>query len=131
MTQGHNCKPCCSWNRVTSRMRIATCLMCWNKIHCASERIFPPLPCSFIDVRWVPEQVGGRDDVPRRRILCISESDDKADIPRRSRHSTSPACMGCFIEAAALEVTITNVLFVVVYDLFSVLNEEVLLVKYC
>lgn len=39
--------------------------------------------------------------------------------------------MGCFIEAAALEVTITNVLFVVVYDLFSVLNEEVLLVKYC
>lgn len=79
----------------------------------------------------MPEQVCGRDDVPRRVILCISESDDKADIPRRSRHSTSPACMGSFIEAPTLEVTVTNVLFVVIYDLFSVLNEEVLLVKYC
>jgi hypothetical protein len=29
-----------------------------------------------------------------------------------------------------LKVTVTNVLFVVVYDLFAVLSEEVLLVKH-
>ena len=78
----------------------------------------------------MPEQVRGCDDIPRRLIVCISESHYKANIPRCSRHPAFPACMGRFIEAPALKVTVTNVLFVVVYDLLSVLNEEVLLVKY-
>ena len=38
--------------------------------------------------------------------------------------------MGGFIESFALKVAITNLLFVVVYGLLSVINKEVLLVKY-
>jgi len=78
----------------------------------------------------VPEQVRGRDDKPRRLILCTTESYNKADISRRTRRPASPVYMSSFIKVPTLKVTVPYVLFVVVYGLLSMFGEEVLLVKY-
>lgn len=72
----------------------------------------------------------GRDDIPRRLILFISESHNKSDIPRRARHPASPTHISGFVEAPVLKVTVPYILFVVVYDLLSMFYEEFLLVKY-
>ena len=93
-------------------------------------RYLCPLPCPLIDIRWVPKQMRGCDDIPRRLIARTSESHNESDIPRRARHSASPTYVSSFVEALVFKAAVPYILFVVVYDLLSMLHEEVLLVKY-
>ena len=72
----------------------------------------------------------GCDDIPRPLILCISESHNESDIPRRARHPASPTYISSFVEVLIFNVAVPYILFIVVYDLLSVLHEEVLLVQY-
>lgn len=72
----------------------------------------------------------GCDDVPGLLILCISESDNESDIPRRARHTASPTCVSSFVEVLVFKVAVPYILFVVVYDLLGVLHEKALLVQY-
>jgi hypothetical protein len=78
----------------------------------------------------MPKQMRSCDDIPRHLILRISESHNKSDILRRARHPVSPTYVSSFVEALVFKVTVPYILFIVVYDLLSVLHEEVLLVKY-
>ena len=87
-----------------------------------------PLPCSLIDICWMPKQMRGCDDISRPLILCSSESHNKSDIPRRARHSASPTYISSFVEVLVFKAAVSYILLVVVYDLLSVLHEEVLLV---
>jgi len=78
----------------------------------------------------MPKQMCGCDDISRRLILCTSESHNESDIPRRARHPASPTYISGFVEALVFKTAVPYILFVIAYDLLSILYEEVLLVKY-
>ena len=72
----------------------------------------------------------GCDDIPRLLILCISESHNESDVPRRARHPASPTYISSFVESLVFKVAVPYILFVVVYDILGMLHEEALLVQY-